>query len=95
MTNDDRNQLCDLIKQVVAKEARLSLRLAGARGSAAPDVAALQKWMNEVTQLLCFQADVPMQHKTDLCNALNEYNMVIEAQRLAQQNIGVGHKTDA
>lgn len=45
---------------------------------------ALGKWMNEVTQLLCFQPDVPTQHKTDLCNALNDYNMVKEAQKLAQ-----------
>lgn len=55
-------------------------------GSAAPDVEALGKWMHEVTQLLCYQPDVPQTHKIDLCNALNEYNMVVEAQRLVQQN---------
>lgn len=60
--------------------------LASVTGSAAPDVVALQNWMHEITQLLCFQPDVPMQHKTDLCNALNEYNQVVHAQRLVQQN---------
>lgn len=60
--------------------------LAAPAGSDAPDVSALGKWMQEVTQLLCYQPEVPMKHKEELCNALNEYNQIVEAQRLAQQN---------
>lgn len=33
----------------------------------------LENWMKEVTALLCYQPDIPLQHKVDLSNALKEY----------------------
>lgn len=70
MTNQDRNQLCDQIKQVVTKT------------PLSPVDEALFAWMQEITALLCYQPDVPMKHKEDLCKSLNSYGLVITASKL-------------
>lgn len=49
---------------------------------------AIQKWMHEVTSLLCYQPEVPMKHKEDLCNALNEFNQVVEASTAEERTEG-------
>lgn len=45
---------------------------------------ALFKWMQEVTSLLCYQPEVPMTHKEDLCTALNDYSRVSEASKVSK-----------
>lgn len=37
---------------------------------------AMTKWMDEVTGLLCFQPEVPLTHKMDLCAALKKYKSI-------------------
>lgn len=39
----------------------------------APAEKALHQWMQEVTSILCYQPEIPLAHKTDLANALAEY----------------------
>ena len=43
---------------------------------------ALTNWMGEVTQLLCYQPDIPLKHKTDVCDALNNFMTITEALRI-------------
>ena len=50
-----------------------------ASGSTTAQSEAMTKWMEEVTALLCFQPEVPLKHKEDLCAALNDYKQVLHA----------------
>ena len=57
--------------------------------SAAARSEAMTKWMEEVTSLLCFQPEVPLKHKEDLCAALNSYKQVLHAIEITEpQNAG-------
>ncbi len=60
-------------------------QFAAAPGSTAPSVVALTKWMHEVTALLCYQPEVPLKHKEDLCAAMNEYDQVRRAEELTKR----------
>ena len=50
--------------------------LASATGYAAERDAS-ERWMREVTDLLCYQPDIPMEHKTSLVDAFANYRKVI------------------
>lgn len=52
-------------------------------GAAAARSDAMAAWMDEVTSLLCYQPEVPLKHKEDLCNALNEFKRFRQAESLA------------
>jgi hypothetical protein len=47
----------------------------------------LLKWMQEVTALLCYQSDIPQQHKIDLANALEAYEQSIGPVATDDQNV--------
>jgi hypothetical protein len=47
---------------------------------------ALLKWMQEVTSLLCFQPEVPMKHKQDLCDRLNDFQLIYTADELTTKH---------
>ena len=40
-----------------------------------PAIQRLECWMKEITDLICYQPEVPMRHKTELCNALHAFRM--------------------
>jgi hypothetical protein len=42
-----------------------------------PVIQSLKLWMAEVTSLLCYQPEIPMAHKTDLCNALTDFDKAL------------------
>lgn len=42
-----------------------------------PATQRLEAWMMEITDLLCYQPDVPLSHKTELVNALKLFQKEI------------------
>ena len=42
-----------------------------------PVIQSLKLWMAEVTSLLCYQPEIPMAHKTDICNALTDFDKAL------------------
>lgn len=38
-----------------------------------PELQCLEVWMKEVTDLLCYQPEVPLSHKTELVHALQAF----------------------
>jgi hypothetical protein len=42
-----------------------------------PAIQRLEAWMREITELVCYQPEVPMAHKTALINALFEFKKEI------------------
>lgn len=40
-----------------------------------PAVQRLEAWMKEVTDLLCYQPEIPLAHKTEIVNALNLFSL--------------------
>lgn len=39
-----------------------------------PAVQRLEAWMKEVTDLLCYQPEIPLAHKTEIVNALHLFS---------------------
>lgn len=44
-----------------------------------PAIQRLEAWMKEITDLLCYQPEIPVAHKTEICNALHAFQKEIEA----------------
>jgi hypothetical protein len=42
-------------------------------GVSKPAFQRLEAWMREITDLLCYQPEVPTAHKTELANALHQF----------------------
>ena len=42
-----------------------------------PAVQRLEAWMKEVTDLLCYQPEIPLAHKTELVNAMKAFEREI------------------
>jgi hypothetical protein len=50
-------------------------------------IKAIQKWMEECTQILCYQPDIPLAHKTDLANALFQVNRALGIEKLPPEPV--------
>jgi hypothetical protein len=48
----------------------------------------LEAWMMEVTDLLCYQHQVPLAHKTEIVNAFRAFQKEVEALDAKRQNAG-------
>jgi len=51
-----------------------------------PAVQRLEAWMKEITDLLCYQPEVPLAHKTEVVNAMVAFSKEIEAADSKRQN---------
>ena len=58
-------------------KARKSSELSAPHGCALEERAALESWMREVTDLLCYQPEIPMTHKQCVVEAFSRYRTAI------------------
>jgi hypothetical protein len=67
--------------QILARqlERELNMNSRNANPNAMAAFYGMTKWMEEATALLCYQPEVPMKHKEDLCDAMNEYKQILHA----------------
>ncbi len=46
-----------------------------------PELQRLEAWMREVTDAICYQPEIPLDHKKEVAEAMNSFSKEIDANR--------------